>query len=438
MKFKLFLMVAFLSTAMFAQVKPKVTSAVLAFDKSDLAQAKKKIDEAEEGLKAVNYQMDDEKTMSKFYYYKGQVYLGILYSTDEEVQALDADALDKSMDGYTKLIAYEKNAKKKRYTDMAIAKLPNLTPKLAAKGSEQDAAGDFEGAKNTFIQAYELLNNPDYGASAKVDTSMLFNAALMSMKSKDFTGAAKMFQNILDMGYTGIVYTAEDVTSGNRYQFATKADVMKRQELGMVKDIQPSESVRNDTYISMISCYKQAGDSENFKMALTAARKEYPNDVNLINLEIQEYLDAKKYDEALKILDEAIAASPANELYYYVKGDIYLNQKKDEEQALAMYAKAIEIKPDYTDALYMSGFVYFNRANEITNELNDLPGSAVKKYDALKKTQKGVFKQSLPYFEKALEYSPEDKDTLKALQEVYYKIGEKDKFNEVSEKLKSL
>ena len=177
MKFRLFLMAAFISTAIFAQVKPKVTSAVLAYDKSDFAQAKLKLDEAEEGLKAVNYAMDDEKTLSKFYYYKGQVYLGILYSTDPEVQALDSEALEKSMDGYTKVIVYEKTAKKKRYTDMAIAKLPNLTPKLAAKGSAQADAGDYEGAKNTFVQAYDLMNNPDFGDAAKADTSMLFNAA---------------------------------------------------------------------------------------------------------------------------------------------------------------------------------------------------------------------------------------------------------------------
>ena len=138
----------------------------------------------------------------------------------------------------------------------------------------------------------------------------------------------------------------------------------------------------------------------------------------------------------MSILDEAIATSPDNALYYYVKGDIYLNQKKDQEQALAMYSKAIEIKPDYTDALYMSGFVYFNRAKDISEKINDLPGNKVKEYEALKKDQKELFKQSLPYFEKALEVSPDDVDTLKALREVYYKIGDTENFNIVNEKLK--
>ena len=433
MKFKLILLAAFLSTAIFAQVKPKVTSAVLAYDKSDFAAAKRYLDDAEEGMKAVNYNLGDEKTTSKFYYYKGQIYLGILYSTDPEVQALDENALEKSIEGYTKLIEFEKTAKKQRYTDMAAAKLPSLSPKLAAKGSALADAGDFEGAKESFIAAYDLLNNPDLGSKAKVDTSMLFNAALMSMRGKEFAEAATMLQTILDMGYTGVVFMADNAQGEGSFQFASKAEAMKYQEAGRVTNIRASESVRNETYISLITCYQQIEDTENFKKALTAARKEFPNDVGLINLEIQEYLDTKDYDKALSILDEAIAASPENELYYYVKGDIYLNQKEDEEQALAMYAKAVEINPEYSDALYMSGFVYFNRAKDITEEINALPGSAVKKYEALKKKQKEVFKQSLPYFEKALEVSPKDQDTLKALREVYYKIGDTENFKKVND-----
>ena len=436
MKFKLFLLAAFISTAVFSQVKPKVISAVLALNKGDFAQAKILIDKADAELQKVNYSLDDQKTMSKFYFNTGEIYLGILYSQDPEINSLDSNALEKSIFGYTELITFEKTAKKKLYTNQAIAKLPNLTPKLAVKGSALADAGDFEGAKNTFIQAYDLLNNPELGAKAKADTSMLFNAALMSMRAKDFEGAASIFQNILDMGYTGIIYTGVDVKSGNTYQFASKADAMKRQEMGLVKDIKPSVSVRNDTYISLITCYQQAEDSENFKKTLAAARSEFPGDVGLINLEIQKYLDAKEYDKALAILDEAIAASPENSLYYYVKGDIYLNQKKDEDQALAMYSKAIELKEDYTDAYYMSGFVYFNRANAITEEINALPGNATKKYDALKAQQKEVFKQSLPYFEKALENAPEDEATLKALREVYYKVGDTENFKIINEKMK--
>jgi tetratricopeptide (TPR) repeat protein len=436
MKFRLILLAAIFSTAMFAQVKPKVTSASIAYEKSDFAQAKVKIDEAEEELKKVNYALDDEKTMSKFYRLKGAVYFGILYSTNPEVQALDADALNKSLNGYTELLKYEQNAKKKRYSAEAKKNMPYLAMKLAGAGAVKADGEDFAGAKDDFLMAYEIQKNPLMGDAVKVDTSMLFNAAVMTMRAQDFAGAATIFQQVLDMGYTGIVWTAVDVATGNRVQFPSKAEAEKRQALQMVKDIEPSESVRNSTYISLISCYKQAGDTENFKKTLDAARKEYPGDVGLINLEIQDYLDTKEYDKALAILDEAIATSPENSLYYYVKGDIYLNQKKDDEQALAMYGKAIELKPDYTDALYMSGFVYFNRAKEITEEINALPGNAVKKYEALKKEQKETFKQSLPYFEKALETKPDDEDTLKALREVYYKIGDTENFKRVNEKLK--
>ena len=197
MKFKLFLLAAFVSTVMFAQVKPKVTSAVLAYDKSDFAQAKKKIDEAEEGLKEVNYVMADEKTLSKFYYYKGQVYLGILYSTDEEVKALDAEALEKSMDGYTKVIEFEKTAKKKRWTNDAIAKLPNLTPKLAAKGSAQADAGDFEGAKKWMNK----IKSPEQALVKKQHGYFNYLHGIMVSQS-NMNEAEKYFKKALKLGLT--------------------------------------------------------------------------------------------------------------------------------------------------------------------------------------------------------------------------------------------
>ena len=436
MKFKLFLLAAFVSTAMFAQIKPKVTSAVLAYDKSDFAQAKKKIDEAEVELIKIDYKLDDEKTMSKFYYYKGQVYLGILYSKDPEVNGLDSLALDKSIDGYTKLFIHEKGAKKPRFTKDAARMMPSITNALARKGSALDGAKDYEGAKNTFLQAYELGKDPVLGDFAKTDTSMLYNSALMSMKGANFADAADAFQQLLDMNYAGIVYSATDIASGEKKYFGSRKDAETFVARGAVKDVVPSESLRNSLYLNMISCYKQAEDMENFKGTLTVARKEFPGDVGLINLEIQEYLDNKDYEKALAVLDEAIAASPENELYYYVKGGLLLNQKKDSESALAMYNKAVELKPDYTDALYMGGLVYFNQAKEITEEINALPGSAVKKYDALKKKQKETFKLALPYFEKALESSPEDPDTLKALREVYYKIGDTENYKRINAMMK--
>ncbi len=434
MKIRLILMAVFVSTVMFAQVKPKISSAVIAFDKSDLETAKEKIDAAEEELKAVDYRLDDEKTMSKFYFYKGEVYLGILYSKDPKIKALDDNPLEKCYDGYTKLLAFEVNAKKKRYTSQTVGKLAYVANAYTNKGADLADEGDFGGAKDAFLKAYEMKADPILGDAARTDTSMLFNAALMSMRAKDYNNAAGLFQQVLDMGYTGIQIIGTNI-SGGKVQLKDKADAEKRMELQMITEYSSTVSVRSSAYISLIQCYKEAEDIEKYKAALLQARTEFPNDKGLIDLEIQDYIDNKEYDKALAILDQAIVQSPENPLYVFVKGNIYLNQKKDGDKALELYAKTFEVDPTYSDAMYMSGLVYFNRANSISKEINDLPSSAIKKYDALKKKQKDTFKLSLPFFEKALELKPGDEDTLKALREVYYKVGDTENFKKVNDQL---
>jgi tetratricopeptide (TPR) repeat protein len=276
---------------------------------------------------------------------------------------------------------------------------------------------------------------PELGEAAIMDTSMLFNAAIMSMKGKDFESAAEIFEQVIGMGYNGFVFTGTSTVSGETIALRSKADADKQMELQMITEYAKSETLRPSTYISLISCYKQTENKDKYKSTLKAARTEFPEDVDLINLEIQDYLDAEQYDEALAILDEAIAQSPDNKLYYYVKGSLYQNHKKDIELALANYEKALEVDPEYLDALYMCGLVYVERANQITEEINDLPGSATKKYNELKAKQKSTFEKALPYFEKAHSIDAEDLDTIKALREVYYKTGDKVNYAKMNELL---
>ncbi|HCP40796.1 MAG TPA: acetyltransferase, partial [Cryomorphaceae bacterium] len=104
--------------------------------------------------------------------------------------------------------------------------------------------------------------------------------------------------------------------------------------------------------------------------------------------------------------------------------------------ALIEYKAALEADPENSDAMYMCGLVYIDRANKITEQMNSLSLSESRKYDSLKRKQKGVFEQSLSYFENAREMNPEDLDIIRALAEVYRKVGNYEKSMEMSERLK--
>ena len=63
MKTKFIILALIFATSLFAQEKPKVSSAVIAYNNSDFAKAKKYIDEADEILAGKDYNSSDVKTL---------------------------------------------------------------------------------------------------------------------------------------------------------------------------------------------------------------------------------------------------------------------------------------------------------------------------------------------------------------------------------------
>ena len=213
-------------------------------------------------------------------------------------------------------------------------------------------------------------------------------------------------------------------TTDQPKQYANKALMTKDVELGLAVDPIVGEDVRPSVYISLINAYKKLEDTEKYDLALSEARVMYPENKDLLDIQLQAFLDKKDYDGALANLDEAIAKSPEKAIYRFVKGNILQTEVKDLDAALTEYQAAIEIDPTLSDATYMCGLVFIDRANKISEQMNGLGLSETRKYDALKKKQKDIFVTSLGYFEKALELKGDDLDIVRALMEVYRKTGD--------------
>ena len=102
------------------------------------------------------------------------------------------------------------------------------------------------------------------------------------------------------------------------------------------------------------------------------------------------------------------------------------------------YNKAITLKPDYFDALYNIGAMYFNKAvkmQEVANAITDN-----KKYNEASAKADKVFAESLPFLEKAEQVNTDDKETyrglLETLKKLYLMMNQADKAKAISEKLK--
>jgi tetratricopeptide (TPR) repeat protein len=175
---------------------------------------------------------------------------------------------------------------------------------------------------------------------------------------------------------------------------------------------------------------------------LQNARGDFPREQALIIEELNIYLVAGEFERAKENLMLAAEQDPTNEILWFSLGSVYDNLNMQDE-AVEAYGKSLGIKPDYFDANYNLGALYFNKAVQMVNDANDMWKPRMSKDESAKQTEmekggKAMFSTALPYLEKALEVDPEDRETLRSLRDIYARVGLDDKMLEVSAKLKSM
>lgn len=189
-----------------------------------------------------------------------------------------------------------------------------------------------------------------------------------------------------------------------------------------------------------------------------------------VNYAVEEFLAAKKYDEALTFasrisdamptnidilislvninlqkgdvaateayITKALAIDPSNKQLYYVLGTSYMD-KKENDKATAALQKAIEIDPNYNEALYQLGAHLYNLAVEKRNKSVELdykdPKAAV-----LEKEATELFKQALVPLEKYASQNENDKSILDILYKTNMKLGNIEKAQEYKKRLDAL
>ena len=436
MKKLLFGFLTFAVLSAYAQEAPKVTSAIIALRGNEIVEAKGFIDEAASIIESKNQSEIKEKILTKYYYNRALIYAKIAGSPDADIKALSDNANEIAAECILDLLKYESTLKKPRYSEDALREVPMIAYNYLVDAGASYDSEDYAASYNGYMAAFDFKKNELLGDAAQLDTGLLFNAGIIAGMAGDQESSINSFRTCLDLGYTGITFTATFLASGQPKVYPNRSAMEKEIELGLASDPVIGEDVRPSVYISLINAYKKMEDAEMYESTLAEARNLYPENKDLLDIQLQAYLDKKDYKGALANLDEAIAKNPDKGIYHFVKGNILQTELKDLDAALVEYKAAVELDPENSDAMYMCGLVYIDRANKITEQMNSLSLSESRKYEALKKKQKGVFEESLGYFESAREMNKDDLDIVRALAEVYRKVGDYEKSMEMSELLK--
>lgn len=179
----------------------------------------------------------------------------------------------------------------------------------------------------------------------------------------------------------------------------------------------------------LATAYKALGDTVQWVSTLKEGIQQYPDYSFFFGHLVDYYSNTGKFDEAMVFADGMIAQDPNNPFYLYVKGYLYQNMK-DYDNASQFYKKTIEVDPTYAEAYSNLGLIYVQQgldyADKVTTDFND------PKYNEEQAKVRGFYEEARPYYEKARQLKPDQKDLwLNGLYTIYYRLNMGPEFEEI-------
>lgn len=174
-------------------------------------------------------------------------------------------------------------------------------------------------------------------------------------------------------------------------------------------------------------------------------RSLFPEDTRLQISSLNIFMAAKKYKEAKKVAENYLTEKPDDIEVMLVAGTIYekiaqtdtTQRSKYIQKRKDIYLNILQIDPDNSLANYNMGITLYNQAVNLING-NDVYNMDILAFDQLLSHCSSLFKEALPYIKKAHELSPDNINTLKALEGIYYNLNDRERFSMVREKLEAL
>ena len=181
--------------------------------------------------------------------------------------------------------------------------------------------------------------------------------------------------------------------------------------------------------------YVALKDTAKFVATLQDAIVRFPKEPWFLQNLINYYIFSGQEQTAVEYLATAIEREPNVAQYHHIKGNLDENLG-NHEAALKDFDEALRCDPTLADAMAGKGRVYYNQAVKLNEDAALIQDN--KAYKKALEEMNEVFRQSLPFFEKAHEMAPEDRSYVQVLKGLYYRFGMEEKEHEMQELLKTL
>lgn len=299
-----------------------------------------------------------------------------------------------------------------------------------------------------FKKAYELdqLPNekgkikPKYSKDIKsilgADHVYFFNGGAYYFDQKDYKKAYDFFNQYLEISELPMfegTQTAEKDSTFMTVQFyaAVAATQLKdsQKAIAALERAKNTDYRQNDVYQYLCYEYEQAKDTVNLERTLKEGMEKFPDEKYYMLSLINNYIYSNRNEQAIEYLNSAIQKEPNNAQLYDVMGRVYETGVKDYAKAEEYFKKAVELDGENPDILANLGRVYYNQGVNKLGEANSITDS--QKYQEESAKAKALFEKAMPYFEKAHQMKPDERDYMTALRGIYYNLNMGDKFDAI-------
>lgn len=290
-----------------------------------------------------------------------------------------------------------------------------------------------------YIKCDELEQIPDAKGKVNVKYRVL-NAEIMNQfrqnlivggiyffNSNKNQKAFDFFSMFIDVAYEPMMesyYLKDDSINFSVAYYSCLAG-MKMEDYGKVikyidlamQDPENGESALQYKAMSL----KELGDSAAWLSSLKEGAEKYPVNKYFYQELISYYDSHSKMNELTEFAEQMVARDPNNTYFLYVEGYIYQNVK-NYDKAIEFYTRALEIDPEFVNALNNLGLCYWQQARDYNDNVasKDFQSAQYKKD---KEIIKGYYKKALPIYEKLREIRPDEQNLwVNGLYTCYYNL----------------
>lgn len=405
---------SFMTLTAFAQ-KKEIRKANRALDSGDFSTALSELDNAESQLDGAK---DDLK--AEFYYTKSKAIFGS-----------SGNNIDKIREAVSSLKeATNFNASSK--TRGEISKLSEqISNELVSSAIEDQNNSKGEAAADKLMEAYKLNSR---------DTVYLYYASSNYHNAEVYDKAIKGYQELLDLGYTGIgtQYFAVNTETGEKEAFAdaNQRDLMLKSGAYSNPSEEVSENVTPQILQYMAYIYIQNEDYDNAIKVVDDALKSDPKNTDLLRAKADVIYQLGDKEEYKKIMKQIIAEDPNNPELLFNLG-VSSAELGEMDEAIEYYNETIKLDSNHYAANLNAAVLILNKDEEYVEQMNSLGMTAEdnKKYQELQKERVKLMASAVPYLEAAIKIDDSDVEVVRTLANVYAQLGEEDKSDALMQKI---